>query len=53
LLSKRNCVIVVAEGAGEAVLDGNYSNSGEKDASGNVKLSVREKKRFYEEFMMK
>jgi len=41
LLSKRNCVVVVAEGAGEAVLDGNYSNSGEKDASGNAKLSVR------------
>lgn len=40
LLAKRNCVIVVAEGAGEAVLDGNYANSGEKDASGNIKLSV-------------
>lgn len=40
LLLKRTCVIVVAEGAGEAVLDGNCSNSGEKDASGNAKLSV-------------
>lgn len=41
LLAKRNCVVVVAEGAGEAVLDGAFSNSGERDASGNVKLSVK------------
>lgn len=40
MLGKRNCVVVVAEGAGEAVLDGQFSNSGEKDASGNIKFSV-------------
>ncbi|KAL4469541.1 hypothetical protein ABPG74_004794 [Tetrahymena malaccensis] len=39
LLAKRNCIVVVAEGAGEAVLDAQFSNSGEKDASGNTKLS--------------
>jgi hypothetical protein len=32
-------VIVVAEGAGDAVLDAKIEKSGEKDASGNVKLS--------------
>lgn len=41
-MAKRNCVVVVAEGAGEAVLDGNCANSGEKDASGNTKLAVRQ-----------
>ncbi|EGR34828.1 hypothetical protein IMG5_000550 [Ichthyophthirius multifiliis] len=39
LLKKRVCLVVVAEGAGDAVLDGKIEKSGERDASGNVKLS--------------
>ncbi|EGR34352.1 phosphofructokinase, putative [Ichthyophthirius multifiliis] len=39
LKQKKGCVIVVAEGAGDAVLDAKVEKSGEKDASGNVKLS--------------
>lgn len=31
--------MVVAEGAGDAVRDGKVEKTGEKDASGNVKLS--------------
>jgi 6-phosphofructokinase 1 len=42
LLKKKNCVVVVAEGAGEAVQDLKIHKEGsiERDASGNVKLDV-------------
>ncbi len=39
LLAKRVCLVVVAEGAGDAALDAKLEKSGEKDASGNAKLS--------------
>ncbi|EGR33429.1 phosphofructokinase family protein, putative [Ichthyophthirius multifiliis] len=39
LLVKKHCVVVVAEGAGEAAIDAHLSHSNEKDASGNNKLA--------------